>query len=921
MSGSQPGDSFRGRAEEKLSSEGGRLNRYRRYSQEELLHELQVHQIELEMQNEELQRSQSRLDEERSKFTTLFNLAPVGYFSLDEEGRIAEVNYTAEGMLGYPGSRFYGSRFTDYIYPEDQDRFYFHLREVRRKGAGSPQDLRLIELDGGLLPVRIHSSLVSEEGTRRILLVLFDMRELHETHRKLEEAKREAVEASRAKSRFLANMSHEIRTPMNGIMGMLELALMAGLPEPQLQHLQLAKESADHLLGILNDILDLSKIEARKLELEPREFEIEPLIYHTVGLFSVSASRKGLELIADIDPQLPSRLFGDPVRLKQVLYNLLSNALKFTQAGELLLQVRLRACEEGACRIAFSCRDTGIGIAREEFDRLFQAFSQIEEGTTRSFGGTGLGLAISAQLVEMMGGSLQVESERNAGSRFFFELSLALPEGGAPSAPAEPHAGELAALRVVLVEPHPELRRVIARYLRSIGVEELLYGHASAPDTRLFRSREGRHAGPEGDVGEGRTVYIIGVGRSIGELLPARPEPADAAGAEADAGPGAGAGAGAGAGESAIAGEEGSSPAFIRLISPEEHAGRAAAEEGENVWLLEKPVRFQSLRNVLREAALGTRADSAEDGSRGREHREGSSREGAAGPRVPAPGERAGGSAESNRAPSLLVAEDNAINMEVLGEYFRGQGWKVLEAGDGLQALELYRRERHSVDIILMDVQMPQMDGLTAARKIREEAGPEPPPILALTAYAMPADRERCLQAGMVDYVTKPIVSMDTLMQKMYRYLPALVVRASHTRQTARHDISGQRVLIAEDERISRLYLSRMLRREGCCVREVSEGGSVMEIVEREEIDVLLLDYKLPDRSGAEIAAELHKHHRHGTIPILMVTGHDAAEVEAEALPENIRKVLTKPVDRAELVKMIAAVTVAASSAEEAQEE
>ena len=840
---------FREKAEHYLEEQGGRLQGYSKYSSEELLHELQVHQIELELQNEELKTSQLRLQQERTKYTALFNLAPVGYFSLDKAGYIKELNYAAEHMLDRDLSVTSGSKFTDYIFPDDQDLFYFHFQDILRYGKGKPREIRLIKPDGSNLYVRIQSTTIkdSTEGIR-VFMAVIDITAMVDVHNRLKAAKIEAEAASRAKTQFLANMSHEIRTPMNGILGMLEIAMMADLPPEQIDHLKLAKTSADNLLSILNDILDLSKIEAKKLSLQAVEFEPSEVITGAARLLSVTAWRKGVELVAAVDPQLTPTLIGDPVRLKQVLFNLLSNAVKFTDEGEIQIQITR---EEGAAagfeRVKFVCSDTGIGIPAKHLDRLFKSFTQADEATTRKYGGTGLGLAISAKLVEMMGGSIHVDSKEGRGSTFSFVIDFPHPKepGSALSLPPD-----LPVKQVLLAEEHELSNRVTRMYLEALGLRVIdVPLQTMQTDAIKKLKKEIKTAGQPED----QLALVSGSSTKLDEVLMQF------------------------SGDTLLS----RIPVVVTCYSPEcvDFRGRLAKYKIRRS--IEKPVSQSDLNSVLRELFSfdGTEA----------EHLNGSQIQ---------PTE-----AFDEIVPTVLIAEDNDINMQVVTDFFEHKQWNLIPCRNGKEALEKFLSHSSHIDAVLMDIQMPVMDGYDAIRKLRTEAGEAGArvPIVAMTAYAMSSDRERCYQAGADDYVTKPIPSMEKLALLLERTINDKAVASSPQTRKGK----ALKVVVAEDENINRLFIKRILQKEGYQVYEAKDGEKTLALIYQHQPDIVLLDLTLPVRDGVSIVKELAGSSRTTDVPILIISGRSSEEVENLDLPKNVAGFLNKPVDSSTLLEYI----------------
>ena len=652
----------------------------------------------------------------RERFRLAVEASPAALLMVHQDGHILMANSRSLSLFGYSEAELIGQPI-EMLVPErfraghPAHRHKFFEAPIQR-AMGADLELLGVRKDGSEFPVQVGLSPVETAEGQAVICGVLDITDQKKTMEAMRQAKEAAESASRAKSSFLANMSHEIRTPMNGIIGMAQLLAQTELRSHQRDYLMTVDESAHILLRLLNDILDFSKIEAGKLELETVDFRIAECVARATQMMVLRAAEKGLEIACRVAPEIPDHLRGDPGRLQQVLVNLLGNAVKFTESGEIFVNVNAESITPDQVRLHISVSDTGIGIPADKIEQIFRPFEQAESSTTRRFGGTGLGLAISRQLVEMMHGRIWIDSEFGRGSTFHFTAEFGIAADQHRPAPAE--LDSLLELPVLVVDDNFTNRRILSEMLQHWHMQPVLADSAAAARQALQKAEAAQHP-----------IRLI----LLDHHMPGED--------------------GIHFAES-LRGSHGQCPIIMISSGSTPIDVDLGQKYGIGRFMTKPVIASELLNEVLRQFGRYMTAKPPEPLS--------------AMPLVKVHPRR------------VLLVEDNEINRRVALGLLRSRGHQVVVAENGQEAVKTLADQEF--DVILMDMQMPIMDGYEATAEIRQrehQTGGHIP-IVAMTAEALKGDRERCLAVGMDDYVSKPINPVE--MYRAIERFPALCLPA-----------------------------------------------------------------------------------------------------------------------------------------------
>jgi PAS domain S-box-containing protein len=673
--------------------------------QEQLIKALRKTEEELEKR---VQERTQEISVQKLQFQQLFENAPVGIVMLDAQGQMIAVNRVFETMFQFTSEELFRKRLIDTIVPDSYRAESEHIaRRLRQRQLTRWETIRK-RRDGSLIPVELYGvPIISAGGIEGMYGMYVDISQRRHTQDELKKAKESAESANYAKSVFLATMSHEIRTPMNGILGLTELLLDTPLTPEQRSDLSMVKISADSLLTVINDVLDFSKIEAGKLEFERTSFDLRQTLGEAMRPLAFQSGKKNLELVFEVGARVPQMVIGDPVRLTQVLANLVGNAIKFTERGEIVVRVNQQASDTQGAELAdqntvclhISVADTGIGIPPDKQKAIFESFTQAEDSTTRKYGGTGLGLAICSRLLEGMGGRIWVENRQpQPGSVFHFTMRLMAGKEGSSHHAVPQETDALRGVRVLIVDDNAASRHQLT---------EMLAGWGMAPT----EAKSGSFALQDLSKAErsGRPFQLVLLdthmpemdGFSVAEKIRRSP---------------------------------GSRRVPVIMLSCGCSSADALRSRELNIsGYVAKPVLEAELLSAMRSAVgakvsdqLAACATNHADNSNGR------------------------------RRMRILLVEDNRVNQVLATRILEKHGHQVNIASNGREAIAILTG--HTFDLVLMDIEMPEMDGLETTRTIRKnEGGGRRLPIIAMTAHAMIGDKDKYLTAGMDDYISKPV--------------------------------------------------------------------------------------------------------------------------------------------------------------------
>lgn len=643
------------------------------------------------------------LSESVSKTKNILDSTPEGFIIL-KNNIIQEANDSMSNILALPKNDIIGKSILEFLDEVNEEIFQHNLEKISQ-GLKISNEITFLKSNGEKIPCLIHSTPIVNEDTQEMFAMVTDITEMKYFQRELVKAMKQAGEATRAKSSFLANMSHEIRTPMNAIIGLSSLALKTNLDYKQKDYIEKVNNAGISLLGIINDILDFSKIESGKFEIERNDFNIDKVLDNVFSVTLYKVAEKGLDLNILIPRELPLGLVGDPLRLGQILINLVNNAVKFTEKGRIDIKLEVLSSTDKNVKIRFRVQDTGIGISKENLNKLFKPFSQTDSSISRKFGGTGLGLSISKNLVELMGGKIWAESEFGIGSSFLFDITFPISSNFKSETEL---FNQLRRLNILLLDKNKDFSIIISNYLQYLPIA---IDHAITIDDAISITSE------NSGIGKFYNLLIVSSEFSDNDVLSLIQ----------------------------VINKIQSTTENIKMILKTD--SKYGEENKYNSYLadgiLTKPVNKYFLINTIYNIFTNQNYEANKSTTNER---------------------------YNLRGIKILLAEDNIINQQVAVELLKSMGAEIDVANNGVEVIQQLNQSISNYDIVLMDIQMPELDGLEATSRILEDERLNHIPILAMTAHALKDEIDECLKAGMKDYIAKPI-EPDKLFQTILKWV------------------------------------------------------------------------------------------------------------------------------------------------------
>ena len=651
-------------------------------------------------------RTEFELEESKAIYHSLVESLPVNVFRKDREGRIVFVNSKYCETVGRPREQLIGKTDFDLFDPQLAEKYQKDDKWVLQTGLPF-HDIEFHQQEGEeYIYVEVLKAPVTSSGGRRIGIqgMFWDVTDRKKAEIALEKAKDIAEAASQAKSDFLANVSHEIRTPLNAVIGMTDLLLGSKTDKTQREYLQMIQDSGQSLLTLINDILDFSKIESGKLQIDSEWFDLRERLVDTLRSLAFRAHSKNVDLISNIDPEIPLQILGDSQRLRQIIVNLVGNSIKFTDSGEVSVDVERVAFDDEEVTLRFLIQDSGIGIPEEKLTEIFDEFVQADTSTTRKYGGTGLGLAIASNLVGLMGGQLDVNSKVDVGSQFHF--SLKFPISNQPISPSVPD--DFSNVAILLMARNANLLNSLDCILKSWHMK-----------TFCVRDNEQALKLAKGMTFANQPIQIV-----LGESNLDEEAPDESCDCNVLA-------------KQIFDDSEIQNPAFISLVKSSAPKGLEESNDRADNQRILQPVKYSELRQaIIRSLSRATESLTGEE------------------------------TTQANfRGPyRILLAEDNPVNQKLAVGILNKFGHKITVCDNGQIAVDSLIENPDGFDLVLMDVQMPELDGIEATRAIRGfDSVASTVPIIAMTAHAMTSDRQRCLESGMDEYISKPFKAIDLI--------------------------------------------------------------------------------------------------------------------------------------------------------------